>query len=122
MTVHNRVGTVLLAALVAGLTPAASHAAAPLGVASLAVAPTIDGDVGDAEWIGAAVADQNFVQIEPAYGELSPFRTVVRVGQTATALYVAFEAFDPDIARLGGHHTARRDLDPRGQLVRDRPG
>jgi hypothetical protein len=107
MNVHNRVGLVWLALLVACLSPARAHAAAPLGVGTLAVAPTIDGDVGDAEWTGSNVADQNFVQIEPAYGEPSPFRTVVRVGQTATALYVAFEAYDPEIDQLSAAITQR---------------
>ena len=107
MTVQSGAGVVVLAAIVAWLLPAAVHAAAPLGVGTLAVAPTIDGDVGDAEWTGANVADQNFVQIEPAYGEPSPFRTVVRVGQTATGLYVAFEAFDPEIDRLSAAITQR---------------
>jgi len=111
MKIHRRVAG--LAVLLACLTAAPGYAAAPLGVATFAVAPTIDGDVGDAEWIGAAVADQNFVQIEPAYGELSPFRTVVRIGQTATALYVAFEAFDPDIARLAAAITQRDAISTR---------
>jgi hypothetical protein len=99
------------------LIPAPGYAAAPLGVASLAAAPTIDGEIGDAEWVGAAVADQNFVQIEPAYGEPSPLRTVVRIGQTATALYVAFEAFDPDIARLSAAITQRDAITNRDSNV-----
>ena len=91
----------------------AHAAAAPLGVGTFAVAPTIDGEIGDAEWIGASVAGQTFVQFEPAYGEPSPFRTVVRVGQTATALYVAIEAFDPDIARLSAAITQRDTISTR---------
>lgn len=113
MTVHSRVGVVWLAVLAACLMPAAGYAAAPLGVASLSVAPTIDGEIGDAEWLGAAVADQNFIQIEPAYGEPSPFRTVVRVAQTATALYVAFEALDPEIDRLAAAITQRDAISTR---------
>src|SRR5688500_16262782 len=104
---RTAVGLALLIVFTMCLIPACAHAAAPLGVATLAVAPTIDGEVGDAEWTGAAIADQNFVQIEPAYGDASPFRTVVRVGQTATALYVAIEAFDPEIARLSAAITQR---------------
>lgn len=117
MSVQNSVGMVMLAALVAGLMPAAGHAAAPIGVASLAVAPTIDGDISDTEWIGAGVADQSFVQIEPAYGEPSPFRTVVRVAQTATALYVAIEAFDPEIERLSAAITQRDAITNRDNNV-----
>jgi len=111
--VRKSAGLAILTALAACFIAGPSHAAAPLGVAPLAVAPTIDGEIGDAEWIGAGAADQNFVQIEPAYGEPSPFRTVVRVGQTATALYVAFEAFDPDIARLAAAITQRDAISTR---------
>ena len=97
------------AALLASATlwPPAPGYAAALDVGSLGVAPTIDGTIADGEWAGAVVADQNFVQIEPAYGELSPVRTIVRVMQTATGLYVAFEAFDPEISRLGAAITQR---------------
>lgn len=104
---------ILLAALAACLAPDPLYAAAPLGVATFAQAPTIDGDVGDAEWVGAAVVDQNFVQIEPEYGAASPFRTIVRVAQTGTAFYVAIEAFDPDIARLASAITQRDAISPR---------
>jgi len=99
------VGWILLAFFFTLLTPTPGHAA--LEVASLANAPTIDGEIGESEWTGARIADQNFVQIEPAYGQPSPFRTVVRVGQTETALYVAFEAFDPDMSRLAAAVTQR---------------
>jgi hypothetical protein len=99
-------GLFLLTCAGASLVPLPVDAAA-LRVAPLAKATVIDGDVGDAEWTGASVADQNFVQIEPAYGEPSPYRTIVHVGQTATALYVAIEAFDPDIDRLSAAITQR---------------
>ena len=123
MKVHKSVGLILLAGFVACVVPASAHAAAPpLGVGTLAVAPTIDGDIGDAEWMGASVADQNFVQIEPAYGEPSPFRTVVRVGQTATALYVAFEAFDPEIDRLSAAITQRDTITTREPTTWHGPG
>ena len=120
MKVQARAGLVLLTTAIACWAPESGHAAAPVGVATFAVAPTIDGDIGDAEWTGAAVADQNFVQIEPAYGEPSPFRTVVRVGQTATALYVAFEAFDPEIERLSAAITQRDTITNRDNNVTSR--
>jgi hypothetical protein len=81
-----------------------------LTVASLADAPRIDGSLEDSEWRGATVLDSRFIQLEPDFGEASPFRTVVRIAQTETALYVAFEAFDPDISRLSTAVT-RRDGD-----------
>lgn len=78
-----------------------------LQIVLLEVAPTIDGNIGASEWSGAAIVDQYFVQIEPEYGKPSPFRTVVRIGQTETALYVAFEAFDPEPSRLAAASTQR---------------
>ncbi|MGH6815373.1 MAG: carbohydrate binding family 9 domain-containing protein [Hyphomicrobiaceae bacterium] len=113
MRAHARSIFALIMVFTACLTPVAARAAAPLGVATLQVAPTIDGEIGDAEWLGASAADQNFVQIEPAYGEPSPLRTVVRVAQTATALYVAFEAFDPEIERLSAAITQRDAISTR---------
>src|SRR4051812_23890006 len=70
-----------LCAALAILLPQQVHAAA-LEVTSLAKSPTIDGEIEEAEWAGVAIADQNFVQIEPEFAQPSPFRTVVRVAQT----------------------------------------
>ena len=72
-----------------------------VAAAVLPRAPVVDGDITEAEWAGAAVLDGRIVQIEPEYGEPSPFRTVVRIGYTALALHVAFEAYGPDPDRLG---------------------
>ena len=56
--------------------------------------------------------DQPFVQIDPEQGQPSPFRTVVRIGQTETALYVAFEALDREPSRVAAAVTDRDgDLD-----------
>ncbi len=85
-----------------------------LRIEMLEVAPTIDGDIDATEWQDAALIDQSFVQHEPDFGTPSPFRTVVRIGQTETALYVAFESHDPEISRLS---TARTQRD--GRLSRD---
>jgi hypothetical protein len=84
-----------------------------IGAAKLSTPPAIDGEIGDEEWAGASIIDEHFVQIEPEHGSPSPFRTVVRVGQTGDSLYVAFEAYDPDPARLAAAVTQRDDdLDP----------
>ena len=112
MEAHYRTGRVLIVAMVVCLGSAPGHAAA-LEVVSLAEPPTIDGDVRESEWMGAHTAGRDFVQIEPAYGAVSPFRTLVRVGQTATALYIAIEAFDPDIAQLAAGVTQRDALSDR---------
>jgi len=76
-------------------------------VAFLEQAPTIDGEIGEAEWAGAGLIDQAFTQFEPDFGNASPYRTVVRVGQTETALYIAFESFDPDPSSLAAAITTR---------------
>ncbi len=76
-------------------------------ITSLDEAPVIDGSVDESEWSGAAVIDEHFVQIEPDFGLPSPFRTVVRIAQTSSALYVAFEAYDPEPGRLAAAATQR---------------
>ncbi len=78
-----------------------------LSVAPLATAPVIDGELTEAEWSDAAVWGGYFVQVEPEFGQPSPFRTVVRIGQTSATLYVAFESYDPDPDRLATAMTRR---------------
>jgi hypothetical protein len=43
----------------------------------------------------------------PQFGAQSPFRTVVLVGYTSEALYVAFKCFDPNPGRIGAAVTSR---------------
>ncbi len=76
-------------------------------VGRLAEEPRIDGLVTDEEWAGATVLNRPFTQIEPEFGALSPFRTTIRVAQTETAVFVAFEAFDPEPDRLAAAATSR---------------
>jgi hypothetical protein len=93
---------------VLGWIPTVAAADRPMvRVTVLTVAPVIDGDVTEVEWAGAAVVDEPFVQIEPEFGRPSPFRTVVRIGQTSAALYVAFESYDPEPERLAAAVTRR---------------
>ena len=80
-----------------------------LQITNLEVAPRIDGNIEMQEWEGAVLIDQTFVQYEPEFGAPSPFRTVVRIGQTETALYVAFEAYDPEVSRISAARTQRDD-------------
>ena len=101
------IGPALSWAAVAWLFASPALAQRSLDVAFLERAPTIDGEIGEAEWAGAGTIDQSFVQITPNFGATSPYPTVVRVGQTATALYIAFEAFDPDPSRLSAAVTSR---------------
>jgi hypothetical protein len=93
--------------LMFGTTTVAEEERPTMGVTVLPAAPVIDGAVEEAEWASAAVIDEHFIQVEPEFGRPSPFRTVVRIGQTSSALYVAFESWDPDPDRLAAAVTAR---------------
>lgn len=75
-------------------------------IGKLQAAPAIDGIIDD-EWSGISTIDGYFRQFVPDFREPSPFRTVVRIAQTDTAVYVAFEAYDPDIGRIGANETQR---------------
>lgn len=98
----------MLPALPLGTTPPATAADRPtVSVTALPAAPVIDGDVTEGEWAAAAVIDEHFVQVEPEFGRPSPLRTVVRIGQNGTALYVAFESYDPEPDRLAAAVTGR---------------
>jgi hypothetical protein len=93
--------------LVFCLLPQLTSAQQSVDVAFLEQVPTIDGMIDESEWAGAGLIDQAFVQFAPDFGIESPYRTVVRVGQTETALYIAFESFDPDPSRLAAAIVSR---------------
>ena len=94
-------------ALAGCLITARAYAQPAVAISALDRAPVVDGTIDPAEWSGAQVINQPFVQIEPEFGAASSFQTVVYVGQTETALFVAFEAFDPDPSRLSAAITRR---------------
>jgi hypothetical protein len=68
--------------------------------------PTIDGVPDEAVWSEAAVAE-GFIQIDPSYGEPSPFPTTVRIGVTDRALFTAFILSDPEPERIAAAITTR---------------
>ncbi len=105
---HSKIPLTVACAVSAWCLAATASAQPSLDAAFLEQAPAIDGEIGESEWSGAGVIDQPFVQIEPEFGETSRFRTRVRVAQTQTALYVAFDAFDPEPSRLAAA-ISRRD-------------
>lgn len=78
-----------------------------VSIGTLAAAPQIDGRIEPSEWDGSAIIDQRFIQFQPDYGSPSPFHTLVRIAQTEDSLYVAFEAFDPEMERLAAARTQR---------------
>jgi len=92
--------------LVAAVTTHASDRPTA-AISTLDRTPEIDGIISEAEWQGVVILDQPFVQFEPEVGQPSPFRTVVRIAQTETALYVAIEAFDPTPERPAAAVTRR---------------
>ncbi len=87
---------ILLVFLSAGLPVAADQ---PVIAVAFSESPRIDGILDEPVWSSAASV-AGFVQIEPQYGEPSPFRTEVFIGYTADALLVGFRCFDPEPEKL----------------------
>ena len=69
-------------------------------------APVIDGVLDDEVWASASTVE-GFVQFQPEFGAPSPYRTVVLIGATSEALYVAFRCIDPDPDRISAAITSR---------------
>jgi hypothetical protein len=103
---RSLISLVFFACLLVTVTAAAADRPS-VEIGMLESPPVIDGEIGDDEWAGAAIIDGYFVQIEPEFGQPSPFRTVVRIGQTEGSLYVAFSSYDPDTSRLAAAVTQR---------------
>lgn len=74
---------------------AAPEASFNINAVRVATPPVVDGDVGDAEWQGAAVVT-SFVQYEPRRGDRSDVRTEALMLHDAGHLYVAFRAWDAE--------------------------
>jgi hypothetical protein len=106
----GRLGVLLFCACLAIAASAAATERPSVATGTLQAPPTIDGEISNSEWSGASVIDGQLIQFEPERGQPSPYRTVIRIGQTGSALYVAIEAFDPDASRLAAAVT-RRDGD-----------
>ena len=76
-------------------------------------APVIDGVLDDDVWKTAATVE-GFVQFVPEFGKASPFRTVVLLGTTPEALYVAFRSYDSEPGKISAAITSRD-----GDLTKD---
>ena len=87
--------------------PLESELPSTVRIGTLDNTPVIDGIIEEGEWDGAAVIDQPFIQFQPDYGQASPYRTVVHIAQTETSLFIAFEAWDPEMDRLSAARTQR---------------
>lgn len=79
-------------------------------------APRIDGRLDGGEWEGAERLT-DFVQRDPAEGAPATERTEVLVARDATTLYIAFIAWDRDLAQVRAVHTARDQLAAASDLV-----
>jgi hypothetical protein len=62
----------------------------------------IDGKLDDAAWQGALVQEIAY-EVQPGDNIPVPAKTVVRIGYTSDALYVAFHATDPDPSQIRAH-------------------
>lgn len=62
----------------------------------------IDGKLDDVAWQGALVQEIAY-DIQPGDNTPAPAKTIVRIGYTADALYVAFHAMDPDPSKIRAH-------------------
>ncbi len=63
---------------------------------------TIDGKLDDSAWQGALVQEIAY-DTQPGDNTAAPVKTVVRIGYTADALYLAYHALDPDPASIRAH-------------------
>ncbi len=98
---NTKYKTISIAAVLAiWMTTSPVSALPTAAIKPLSSTPTIDGYIDEDEWSGARTIDQPFIQFQPDFGKASSYRTVVKLGQTMEALYVAFIAFDPDPSRL----------------------
>ena len=59
----------------------------------------IDGKLDEAAWEGALVQEIGY-EISPGDNTPAQARTIVRIGYTSDALYVAFKALDPDPSKI----------------------
>lgn len=62
----------------------------------------IDGKLDDAAWEGALVQEIAY-DIQPGDNTPAPVKTIVRIGYTHDALYLAFRALDPDPSQIRAH-------------------
>ena len=110
----RRAGRIWLPALLCGalLLPAVGWTAPSLVFTRLQNPPEIDGNVrGDSAWAGLPVAT-GFIQTQPNEGEAASQKTLVHVGYTADALYIAAVCHDERPERIIVNSTGRdSDLD-----------
>lgn len=101
--------------LIAGIDPKPTDAPPPLEVRrSIQIErtdapPRLDGKLNDACWRNAPLTGDLRVKAGGKYPSAFPKKTTVRIAYDDTNLYLAFEAFDPDIKNILAKYTARDD-------------
>ena len=94
---RHRLTLVLMLAALPAL--AADHDPNAPRVPRTATAPVIDGRLDDAAWRDALVLELKY-EVRPAENGPAPVRTRVLLAYDADALYVAFDAEDPDPTKI----------------------
>ena len=104
---HTLAAALLLCAPFAQAQDAAAPAAAGIPVGDIPVGDVprlqgeivIDGNPDDAAWAGALVQTIDY-EIQPGDNLPAPVKTMVRIGYTEDALYLAYDAKDPDPSQI----------------------
>lgn len=104
MKPHALVAALLLCAPFAHAQEAKSASAQVAGgrIPQLPGGIVVDGKLDDAAWQGALVQELAY-EISPGDNTPAQARTIVRIGYTGDALYVAFHAIDPDPSQIRAH-------------------
>lgn len=98
--------SLLLALPAAALARDGASQAEPTTIPELAGDIAIDGVIDEATWQQAATIDVAY-EFNPGDNVPAPVATVLRIGHTRDALYMAFDARDPDPSRIRAHLTDR---------------
>src|SRR5690606_22409710 len=94
--------SLLLALPAAALARDGASQTAPTTIPELAGDIAIDGVIDEGAWQQAATIDLAY-EINPGDNVPAPVATVLRIGHTRDALYMAFDARDPDPSRIRAH-------------------
>jgi len=92
----------LLALPAAALARDGAAQATPTTIPQLTGDIAIDGVIDEGAWQQAATIDLAY-EINPGDNVPAPVATVLRIGHTRDALYMAFDARDPDPSRIRAH-------------------
>ena len=101
-----RPSLLLLAGLLLPATAPAADGPAPVDVPRLDGEIAIDGVIDEGAWQQAASIDIGY-EFAPSDNTPAPAKSTMRIGYSRDALYLAFDAQDPDPSRIRAHLTDR---------------